>query len=600
MSYSEETINSARLLYTLGASIEDVQKELKLPNRRVVYQWAKRFDWDGSIDVSSLKVKYCRRLNWLIEKPFAEKSKADLSEELHIGDMLIKMEKADAWKNGESLAESTPGRKPGQKNGTGKKKSKKKNDVSHLTPADLQAVEDKVFFPHQKIWLKAGEDPATFRRRFILKSRQIGATYTFAWEAFKTAIIKGHDQIFISSTKAQAEQFKAYIALIAQEHFDIELTGNPTKLNTEHGVVQIHYLSPNSFANSRSGDVYFDEVFYTRSFEKMEKVAKPMATFKQYKQTYFGAPTSVSHQAYEVWSGKRFMKHKPKVKIDVSDHQAMINGRLDPDGFWRCVCTLDSAMEMGWTHADKEQLQLDTPDPELFANIYDCKFIDDSHSVFKLSDLLACGVDTLSWYPDFDRDNPERPAGDSPMSLGYDPAGIGDNAAICLLSSPQSVEQKFRLYEKQRYRGMIASFQAQKIVNICQRFNVEYMDIDKTGPGLYIPGEVDEALREAGLNVPRMNAVQYNVDLKARMVQKALNVIGRRRFEYDEDDKELPLAFMSIRQSTTEKTNQITYYATRTEEAGHADEAMACMHGFMVEPFNPRSLTGGGSVAFSD
>lgn len=599
MAYSEQIIKQAKLMYGLGASTEDIRQELELPNRRVVYQWAKKFDWDSDITTESLKFKTTRRLNWLIEKPHAEKSKADLDEELHLCDRLEKLEKADAWRKAPESHGSTKGRKPGQKSGTGKAKKPKKNDVSHLTAEELQAVEDKVFYPHQKLWIKAGEDEATFRRRFILKSRQIGATYTFAWEAFKTAVLKGHDQIFISSTKAQAEQFKAYIAVIAKTHFDIELTGNPTKLSTSHGFVEIHYLSPNAFANSRSGDVYFDEVFYTRSFEKMEAVAKPMATLKQYKQTYFGAPTAVSHQAYEVWSGKRFTKHHKDVRIDVTDHAAMYEGRLDPDGFWRCVCTLDSAIDMGWDQVDREQLVMDTPDPERFENIYLCKFIDDTHSVFKLSDLLACGVDPLSWYPEFDPDS-ARPAGDAPISLGYDPAGEADNAAICVLSWPQSVEERFRLYEKQRYRGMIASFQAQKIVDVCQRFNVEYMDIDKSGPGLYVPGEVEQALREADMSVPRMMAMQYSVESKARMVQKALNVIGRRRFEYDEADKDLPMAFMGIRQSMTEKSGQITYYSTRSEEVGHGDEAWACMHGFMCEPLNPVGAGSGSSVVFGE
>jgi uncharacterized protein YjcR len=520
-------------------------------------------------------------------------------EELHLCDVLLKLERADAFKRGDFPAGSARGRKPGQKSGTGKRRKRLKNDVSDITPEQLQAVEDEVFYPHHKIWLKAGRDPKTALLRFILKSRQIGATYTFAWEAFRTAIEKGHNQIFISSTKAQAQVFKAYIAILAKEYFDIELIGNPTVLNTSHGAVEIHYLSPNSYANSRSGDVYFDEVFYTRSFEKMEAVAAPMATLDGYKQTYFGAPTAISHQAYEVWSGKRFTKHHPDVSVDVLKYEPLYEGRLDGDGFWRCVCTVDSAIEMGWDKVTLDRLRIKTPDPDQFDNIYRCKFIDDTHSVFKLSDLLACAVDPLGWFPDFDRDNVDRPAGGQPVSVGYDPAGVADNAAIAVTSYPESVADKFRLYEKQTYRGMVASYQAQKIVGLCRRYNVEYLDIDKSGPGLYIPGEVDIALRGADLPRPRTMAKQYTVESKAQMVQKAINVISGRRFEYDEDDTNLPLAFMSVRQSVTERTGQITYYSTRSGEVGHGDEAWATMHAFMCEGMNPLPEGSGSSVSFS-
>ena len=602
MAYSAEIKKQAESLYRLGASVEDIRQELNLPNRRVIYNWAEK--WHTAIDTETLKFKTTRRLNWLIEKPHAEKSKADLAEELHKAELLIKLEKADGYRRGDGfITGGGPGRKPGQKSGSGKKREPKpkKNDVTQLSAQMLQEVEDRVFYPHQKLWIKAGENPKTARRRFILKSRQIGATYTFAWEAFKTAILTGNDQIFISSTKAQAEQFKAYIAVIAKEHFDIELTGNPTKLITEHGTVEIHYLSPNSYANSRSGDVYFDEVFYTRSFAKMEKVAKPMATRHGLKKTYFGAPTALSHEAMDLWTGKRYSKHRPGVSINVADFEPLYGGRLDDDGFWRCVCTVDSAIEMGWDQVKIEELMVDTPDPAEFDNVYRCQPIDDSFSVFKLSDVLACGVDPLSWYPDFDPDYPMRPAGNIPMSVGYDPAGIGDNAAISVCTRPYGWHEKFRLFEKQRYRGMVASQQAQKMVDIHRRYNVEYLDIDKTGPGIYIPGEVQQALQEAELDVPQMKAIMYSVELKSRMVQKAINVISQRRFEYDEDDKDLPMAFMAIRQSTTPKSGQVSYYSARDANTGHADEAWATMHCFMAEPMNVAvGDEGGGSVAFSD
>ena len=50
------------------------------------------------------------------------------------------------------------------------------------------------------------------------KSRQIGATYYFAREAFIDALKTGRNQIFLSASKAQAHIFKTYIQQFAFEH----------------------------------------------------------------------------------------------------------------------------------------------------------------------------------------------------------------------------------------------------------------------------------------------------------------------------------------------------------------------------------------------
>ncbi|MCV5209432.1 terminase family protein, partial [Escherichia coli] len=67
--------------------------------------------------------------------------------------------------------------------------------------------------------------------RNILKSRQIGATWYFAFEAFENAVLTGDPQIFLSASKVQAEYFRSYIVNIAEQYFGITLTGNPIRLS---------------------------------------------------------------------------------------------------------------------------------------------------------------------------------------------------------------------------------------------------------------------------------------------------------------------------------------------------------------------------------
>lgn len=571
-AYSAETIEAARLRWLDGVPVLDICQQLGINSRNVVYSWRDRFEWETQRLPETALLVTTRQFNRIMDKE--KKSDADWVELDRLADILIKLEKADAYRRGDYIGE---GRPPGVKSGEGKaRKKRQRNDISLITREQLQEVEDKILYPHQKIWVKAGEDPTTSLIRFILKSRQIGATYTFAWEAFKTAILTGRNQIFISATRAQAEVFKAYISMIAMDHFGLELSGNPTRLSNG---AELHYLSPNSNAQSRSGDVYFDEVFWTKSFAKMEEVAAPMATLDGCKLTYFSTPSAISHEAYEIWSGKRFTKFNTKAKIEISDHAALKYGRLDVDGIWRCVCTIHDAIELGWDRASVDKLRFKTPDPERFKNIYECKFVDDTNSVFKLSEILACAVDIASW-TDFKPDAP-NPIGSKPCSLGYDPAGTGDNASVAINTKPETSLEKFRLVHKEVWKNMRGPAQAARIEILCEQFVIEDMEIDDTGVGITVGDFIEPFF-------PYVKRVRYSPEYKSRMVQKFQSLLTGKRFEYDEEDKTLPLAFMTVFQTTTDK-GVITYASNHSEDVGHGDEAWAVMHSCMCEPLNPAS-----------
>ncbi len=567
--YPLETVLAAEELWLANTPVAIICERLGINSRNVIYNWRDKFNWEAKRLPESALTVTTREFNRIMEQ--TKRTDADWAELNRLADILNKLEKGEAYKRGEAIG---PGRPPGVKNGEGRKKRKARNDISEITPEMLQEVEDRILYPHQQRWVKAGEDPLTSLIRFILKSRQIGATYTFAWEAFKTAVLTGRNQIFISATRAQAEVFKAYITMLAMEHFGVELSGNPTRLSNG---AELHYLSPNSNAQSRSGDVYFDEVFWTRAFNKMEEVAAPMATLDGCKITYFSTPSALSHAAYEIWSGERYTRHHQGVNINVTDHSALKNGRLDPDGIWRCVCTIHDAIAEGWDKASVEKLRLKTPDPERFRNIYECAFVDDSNSVFKLSEILACGVDTVTWR-DFHPDA-LRPVGDVACSLGYDPAGTGDNAAVSITTKPASAKEKFRLVHKEVWKNMKGPVQAARIEAMTDRFTIEDMEIDDTGVGITV-GDFIEPI------FPLVKRIRYSPEYKSRMVQKFQALLSAQRFEYDENDKTLPLAFMTIFQTVTDK-GVITYASSHSDKVGHGDEAWSTMHSTMWEGLNP-------------
>ncbi len=579
MPYSEKTVNDARALWLEGVPIADITKKLNINSERVVYQWRDKFEWAALKLPEAPLLATSRAYNRLLE----QLESADI-EQVHIitkkmdrlADIMLKLEKVESVRRGDS-----PVQGQSQKQEKGERKPKKKrNQIDDIGEDAFSQFEADILYPHQRIWIKAGEDENTKRQRFILKSRQIGATFTFAYEAFKTATTKGHHQIFISSTRAQAEVFKSFISVIAKRHFDVELSGNPIKLSNG---AELHFLSPNSFADSRSGDVYFDEVFKTYKFQKMEEIAAPMATLKDFKKTYFSSPTAISHEAYLIWSGERYTRFNKDVKIKVDNLDAMKLGRLDDDGIWRCACTIHHAIEMGWDKVDLEQLRQETPDPRLFAVVYECEFIDDSQSVFDLNDLLACAVDSREWL-DFDIED-DRPYGSNPVTIGYDPAGTGDNASAVVLSKPAGIEEKFRMLEKLVWRHKKAPDQCNEIENLTEIYSVEHLEIDSTGPGYFVGDFVEKIY-------PDVIRIKYDIEYKTAMVQKAQAVIRAHRFEYDENDTDLPLAFLTVKQTTT-KHNRITYASDHKnhKQVGHGDEAWATMHAFMCEDMNPQHMT---------
>jgi len=570
--YPDEIKLRAETLYYQGVSIPDICKELALNNVRNVQKWAEREGWNKWATPEQVIATTSRRLVYLTDK--MDKTGADFQEIEFLHTQLLKH--MDLKAKHTDKAERSANSKEAKEKARAEKK--KNNDISEITLEAVDKFIDEHFYEYQKIIFRAGEDPLTSAMRMVLKPRQAGGTWGLAVEALRDAV-KGQSTAFISATKRQAEVFKAYITAIAREFFDTTLTGSPIKLSNG---VTINFLSPNSNAQSICANVVYDEYFWTANFTKMEDVAGAMATRGDLKTTFISTPSSIGHEAYEYWNGERFNKHKSdadKVHIGITskkDFKELRTGRLDPDGIWRMRFTIWDAWEMGLSKEEVklEKLRIKYPDPQIFACLFECQFIDDTASVFNLSEILACAVDTKTW-TDIDLDS-HRPYGNNEVTSGYEPAGVGDNSSFMVMTRPASKKEKFRLLENNNWRGIPTNEQCQLVKKKTERYNITYMEIDNTGPGAFLADFVQHIY-------PDMVRRNYSVDAKTRLVQKGKQVFADRRFEYDENDKTLPLAFMSIRQKATDQSGQITYYSTRTVKAKHGDAAWGCLQAFSCE-----------------
>ncbi len=89
-----------------------------------------------------------------------------------------------------------------------------------------------------------------------------------------------------------------------------------------------------------------------------------------------------------------------------------------------------------------------------------CEFVDDGQSVFPLSIIQPCMVDSWElWTKDF-KPLATRPFGNKPVWVGYDPAESGDSAGLVVVAPPEPGYNKFRLLEHHQFKGMDFASQA--------------------------------------------------------------------------------------------------------------------------------------------
>lgn len=592
MNYSIEVKEAAKRLYLRRASVKEIQAQLKLPNVRIIYYWIRQGSWDEMLTDEEPVTAVSRRITLILEKQdtLTEGELKELERLTSIRERLIKQSsRPPATPANDAAADPDQDEQRGQRRERrdrgdrsdrgGKRKEKKvKNDISVLTEVDFLEKFTSTMFGYQHELLAAKMNPLTARIRNILKSRQIGLTYYFAAEAFMDAVLTGDNQIFLSASRAQSEVFRSYIVAFASKWFDIELTGNPIILSKDGKPwAELRFLSTNAnTAQSYHGHLYVDEVFWIPRFDKIQGVASGMAAHAKWRQTYFSTPSAVTHEAYPFWTGETFRNSKRGKKAGAWPSEAEIHaGTLCPDGQWRKIITLEDAIAGGCNLFDIDRLRLEN-DEERFEQLFMCKFIDSTQSVFSLAALEKCYSDLGLW-SDYDP-TAERPFGNAPVWLGYDPSRTRDDATCVVIAPPDEPGGTLRILEKYSWRGQSFTYQANQVKKLTERFNVQHIGIDTTGVGIGVYDLVCDFY-------PRAQRIHYSLETKTTLVLKAQDVIRAGRLEWDAGWTDIAQAFLTIKRGTT-GSGQITFSASRTEATGHADIAWAVMHALHNEPLN--------------
>ncbi|MDD3798323.1 MAG: terminase family protein [Novosphingobium sp.] len=575
----------ARSYYWRGYGVTEIAAELDL-SANTVASWKTRDKWDDDPVIRRVEDSCEMRLNQLIFKE--KKTGTDFKEMDAIARLIERAARVRRYEE--------PGGHEGDLNekvanrNAGERKKKPKNLITHEEYLKLKDAFLDCHFGYQETWW----ENVSRRTRMLLKSRQIGATFYFAREAFIRAFETGNNQIFISASRAQADVFRQYIVEFVFSVLGRQLTGDPMVIHREGEdgellePVTFYFLGTNyRTAQSYHGDVYVDECFWIYGFDKINTVASAMATHKRYHKTYFSTPSTIAHEAYPMWTGERFNKRRAKenrVRIDIG-HAALASGALGADGIWRHIVTIEDAIALGFDLVDLEELRLEYAVDE-FDNLFLCQFVDDSKSSFPLSLLRPCMVDSWDVWDDF-QPYALRPYGDGEVWIGYDPAESedGDNASCVVVAPPARPGGKFRVLEKFQWRGKDYEAQAAEIRKLTRKYRVTEIAIDGTGMGSAVHQLVKKWF-------PLARRLDYSPLVKTQMVLKAKNVFDKRRIEFDAGWKDLAAALMSIHPQLTKGKSQLTYVARRSAETGHGDLAWALLHALFCEPMDATDGSG--------
>lgn len=563
----------ARSLYWQGWSITAISEMVGQP-RTTVDSWKKADRWDEAKPLDRVEGTLEARMVQLIWKD--SKEGKDFKELDLLGRQMERIAKIEKYQQSGKQSDlnsnlSARGRKQGQKQAS--------NVICEEHIELFKTAFNDCLFDYQKVWYRAG---LTNRIRNLLKSRQIGATWYFAREAFIDAIETGRNQIFLSASKNQARVFREYIITWAKEVAGIELTGEVMTLtvqtNGQEYYPSLYFLGTNSrTAQSYHGNVYMDEYFWIHKFTEFRKVASGMAMHKKWRQTYISTPSSKQHQAYKFWTGEHFNRGKSKenrINVDIS-HGNLASGKLCDDKQWRQIVNVYDAMNGGCDLFDIDDLRMEYSDDE-FNNLLMCEFIDDTLSAFSVLEMQSCMIDTVEEWLDWKPYTP-KPLGNKPVWVGYDPSLSRDSAALVVIAAPDTVGGVLRGIEKIQFKDPDFESQANVIKSICDKYNVEYLAIDKTGLGVGVYQSVQKFY-------PNVVGLDYNPILKQEFVLKAKDVIKKKRLQFDYGWTDVVAAFCSIHKGMTDSERMITYKADRSEETGHADLAWAMMHALHHEP----------------
>lgn len=373
--------------------------------------------------------------------------------------------------------------------------------------------------PYQLRWVSD-----TNRLRVANKARQIGWTFTFAWEAFLGAAFGGNDQLLVSSGERAAQEIlhraKLWLTLARECGVALEVVrDSTTELEFANGKKIISLAQNPSTVRGYPGDVYLDEFAHHSRAKEIYTAILPAIT-RGYRCSVASTPLGQSGPFYDIVVGdNRFSKHR---------------------------VTIDDAMQDGL--AVDIGILRESMDDESYRQEFLCEFVDESTAFLPYDLFLPCVGQRA-----------ERGAGS--VYMGVD---VGRRKDITVIFVVQQLGDQFITQRVECLRGQPFEMQRKVIRQVWAEEGATRGAIDSTGIGAQLAEELQKTLN--------IEPVTFTNDWKEQAAVSVRRLFERRALTIP-DDRDLFADIHSIKRTVTSAGN-IRFDADRTD-AGHADRFWA-------------------------
>lgn len=499
MAYSREVRRKARRMYLTGMSAEEVAEKLGI-NPDTIYRWKREERWDEEIDDESIE-GLRKRIRAIIETAEEEGGLTD-----------AQARKIEKLTKALERLERMQGRKA-----KGRRRRKQVPGLSIEVVGDIKTKILEMFYPYQREFVMDNS-----RFRIVLKSRQIGFSFTIAAEAILGALERKEDQIVVSASRAQSGIVRRYV-LRHLEKLGIEYLEDKDALILPGGK-RIYFLPCNPrTVQGYSGDVYLDEFAWHLRPGEMWMAVVPSVTVGKKRLTVLSTPYTEYDRFGEVFTNE---EQYPRFK--------------------RYRLTIYDAVRQGLP-VDIEELR-SLFDEVTWRQAYECEFFTDETALLTVAEV---------------RDAFDDGALGPIQDWGYGGMDIGrykDLTAIVLVE-----EDKERVVWLRYMKTLLGkAFREQKefVSGLFESYRIKKFSVDATGLGLNL---AEDLQRMYGGKVEK---VWFTRERKEEMALGVKRLFEERRIRIP-NDRDLVMQLHAIKRKAT--ATGFSYDADRNERVKHAD-----------------------------
>ncbi len=298
------------------------------------------------------------------------------------------------------------------------------------------------------------------RFRIILKARQIGFSYVVGLAVLLGAMA-GRPQIVVSASERQAQIILGYVRHHAAR-LDVLPEDDKANKITVMGADIVAVSTNFRTAQGWPGDVWLDEFAWVRNQRMLWAAVIPSITAIGGRVTVFSTPFLPGSLFWEIATN-----HKNR-----HDH------------WWRKTITIEDAIAQGMPlPGGLDELRL-LFDSESWAMFYECQWAENGSALLSWELLHSLTTERII------RANFGRLRG------GVDVGRINDRTAIALVGQEHEHakwKDRYALIHHEMHKGLPFDAQKARIHEVDGRFDVESWKVDKTGLGMQLAEELQQA-----------------------------------------------------------------------------------------------------------